>query len=234
MTQTLSPKPRWKLAWKFSFKATGWLLALIAGVLLVARLMIAAANMELVGSMFTSFEMIIPLIAGLHATLLFAPDDEPAIELLLAAPRPPFYLIIERVGTLVLLQGGVALALSVLTVLLHPGTSLFDVILRWLPPSVCVVGLCMAATLYARRTGIGVLATLTLCVGMAIGSKAIVPMFPGLWFMVFYAEPRQLTPEQYLINRLFLCAAGLAALALVMYRMRDEEKVLGLGDVKNG
>lgn len=234
MTQTLSQKPRWKLAWKFSFGATGWLLALIAGVLIFARLMIALANMELAESTFASFEVIIPLVAGLHAALLFAPDDEPALELLLAAPRPLVYLIFERLGTLMLLQGGLALALSVLTVLLNPGTNLFDVILRWLPPSVCIVGVGMAATLYARRMTFGVLAAIALCVGMAIGAEVILPMFPDLWFMVFYVDPRLLTPEQYLINRVFLFAAGAAGLALVAYRMRDEEKLLGFGEAKNG
>lgn len=233
MTQTL-PQKHWKLAWKFSFRATGWLLALVAGVLIFARLMIALANMELAESTFASFEVIIPLVAGLHAALLFAPDDEPALELLLAAPRPLVYLIFERLGTLVLLQGGLALILSVLTVLLNPGTNLFDVILRWLPPSVCIVGVCMAATLYARRMTFGVLAAIALCVGMAIGAEVILPMFPDLWFMVFYVDPRLLTPEQYLFNRLFLFAAGAAGLALVAYQMRDEEKLLGFGEAKNG
>ncbi len=233
MTQTL-PHKHWKLAWKFSFRATGWLLAGIAGLLLIARLMIALANMELAEMTFASFEVIIPLVAGLHAALLFAPDDEPALELLLAAPRPAAYLIYERLGALVALQGGLALLLSLLTVALNPSTSLFEVILHWLPPSVCIVGLCMAATLYARRMTFGVLTAIALCVGMAIGAEVILPMFPDLWFMLFYIDPRMLTPEQYLINRLFLMAAGAVGLALVITRMRDEETLLGLGEAKNG
>ena len=224
----------WKLAWKFSFKATGWLLALIAGVLLFARLLIALANMELAESTFASFEVVIPLIAGLHAALLFAPDDEPALELLLAAPRPTVYLIYERLAALVLLQGGLALALSLLAVLLNSGANLFEIILRWLPPTVCIIGLCMAVTLYARRMTFGVLTAIALCVGMAIGAEVILPLFPDLWFMVFYVDPRILTTEQYFINRMFLFAAGAVGLALVFAAMRDEEKLLGFGEVKNG
>jgi hypothetical protein len=230
----LTQKKRWKLAWKFSFRTTGWLLAFIAGALLIARLMIALGNMELAESTFASFEVIIPLIAGLHASLLFAPDDEPALELLLAAPRPTYYLILERLGALVALQGGLALVLSLLTVLLTPGASLFDIINHWLPPSVCIVGLCMAATLYARRMTFGVLAAITLCVGMAIGAEVILPVFPDLWFMVFYVDPNMLTAEQYLINRVFLFAVGAVGLALVLYRMNDVENLLGFGEVKNG
>lgn len=231
--QAAQPK-KWKLAWKFSFRATGWLLALIAGVLLVARLFIALSSMELAESTFASFEVIIPLIAGLHAALLFAPDDEPALELLLAAPRPTAYLVYERLGALALLQGTLALALSVLAVLLNPGANLFDIILRWLPPSVCIIGLCMAATLYARRMTFGVLTAIALCVAMAFGKEVILPVFPQLWFMVFYVDPRVLTPEQFFINRLFLCLVGAVGLTLVLVAMRDEEKLLGFGEAKNG
>lgn len=231
--QAVPPKT-WKLAWKFSFKATGWLLALIAGVLLIARLLIALSNMELAESTFASFEVIIPLIAGLHAALLFAPDDEPALELLLAAPRPTVYLIYERLAALVLLQGTLALVLSALAALLNPGTNLFEIILHWLPPTICIIGLCMVATLYARRMTFGVLAALALCVAMAFGREVILPVFPDLWFMVFYVDPRMLTPEQYFVNRLFLCAVGAFGLALVLAAMHDEEKLLGFGEVKNG
>ena len=229
-----TPPKTWKLAWKFSFKATGWLLALIAGALLFARLLIALSRMELAESTFAGFEVIIPLVAGLHAALLFAPDDEPALELLLASPRPAAYLIHERLGALVLLQGGLALVLTLLTVLLNPGTNPLSIILRWLPPSVCIVGLCMAATLYARRMTFGVLTAIALCVGMAIGAEVILPLFPDLWFMVFYVDPRVLTPEQYFINRAFLFAAGAVGLALVAAAMRDEEALLGYGEAKNG
>jgi hypothetical protein len=224
----------WRFAWKFSFRAMGWLLALIAGALLFARLTIALSNMELAESTFGSFEVIIPLIVGLHAALLFAPDDEPALELLLSSPRPPVYLIYERLAVLALLQGGLALGLSVATVLAARGANLVDLVLVWLPPSVCIAGLCLLATTYARRMTFGVLTAITLCVAMAFGREVILPMFPNLWFLIFYLDPRTVTAEQYLINRVFLLGAGAAALALVVYRMRDEEKLLGFGEAKNG
>lgn len=224
----------WRFAWKFSFRATGWLLAFIAGALLIARIAIALANMELAESTFASFEVIIPLIVGLHAALLFAPDDEPALELLLAAPRPPVYLIYERLAALIALQGGLALVLSVLATLTTPGANLLDVIVVWLPPSVCIVGLCLAATLYARRTAFGVLTAIAICVAMAFGKETILPVFPNLWFMIFYLDPRTVTTDQYFLNRLFLLAVGVVAVALVFYRMRDEEKLLGFQEAKNG
>ena len=87
--------------------------------------------MEQAEATFGSFEVVIPLIVGLHAALLFAPDDEPALELLLAAPRPPVYLIYERLAALIGLQGGLALVLSLLAVITTPGQvrSLLDVVL---------------------------------------------------------------------------------------------------------
>lgn len=224
----------WSFAWKFSFRATGWLLALIAGALLFARLVIALANAELAQSTFGSFEIVVPLVAGLHAALLFAPDDEPALELLLAAPRPPAYLIYERLAVMAALQGGLALTLSLATVLTTPGADLLSLIAVWLPPTVCIVGLCLLATLYARRMTFGVLTAIALCVAMAVGREVILPMFPNLWFMTFYLDPRTVSAEKYLINRLFLLAVGALAFALVLYRMRDEEELLGLGEAKNG
>jgi hypothetical protein len=232
LTQTRNMQ--WRFAWKFSFRSTGWLLAFVAGVLIFARLLIAVANMELAESAFGSFEVVIPLIAGLHAALLFAPDDEPALELLLAAPRPAAYLIYERLAALVGLQGGLALVLSVLTVVMTPGANLISLIIVWLPPTVAIVGLCLMATLYARRMTFGVLAAIALCVAMAFGREVILPMFPNLWFMIFYLDPRTVTAEQYFINRVFLVVVGVVALALVIYRMRDTEKLLGFQETKNG
>ena len=230
MTQT----KQWRFAWKFSFRSTGWLLAFVAGVLLFARLLIAVANMELAESAFGSFEVVIPLIVGLHAALLFAPDDEPALELLLAAPRPAAYLIYERLAALIGLQGGLALVLSVLTVIATPGTNLLTLVIVWLPPSVAIVGLCLLATLYARRMTFGVLMAIALCVAMAFGREVILPMFPHLWFMIFYLDPHTVTTEQYFLNRMFLLAVGIVAVALVIYRMGDEEKLLGFQETKNG
>jgi hypothetical protein len=200
----------WSLAWRFSIRSSGILLAFVAGVLLFGRLLIAAANMELAASTFSSFEVVVPLIAGLHAALLFAPDDEPALELLLAAPRPPAYLIYERLAALIVLQGGLALILSVLAVITIPGANLVDIIVRWLPPSVCIVGLCMAATLYSRRSNFGVLTAIGICVAMAFGKEVILPVFPNLWFTIFYLDPFTVTTEQYFLNRLFLLIVGIS------------------------
>ncbi|MBI1259150.1 MAG: hypothetical protein GC204_16900 [Chloroflexi bacterium] len=226
---------KWRFAWKFSFRASGLLLALVAGALVVARIAIALGHMEQAESTFGSFEVVIPLIVGLHTALLFAPDDEPALELLLAAPRPPVYLIYERLAALIGLQGGLALVLSLLAVMTAgTGEKLLDVVLVWLPPSVCIVGLCLAATLYARRMAFGVLTAIALCVAMAFGREVILPMFPNLWFMIFYLDPRTVTTEQYFLNRLFLVAVGLVGIGLVLYRMRDTEQLLGLQEVKNG
>ena len=229
----MNTNTHWGFAWNFSFRASGLLLALIAGALVFARIVIALGNVEQAEATFGSFEVVIPLIVGLHAALLFAPDDEPALELLLAAPRPPVYLIYERLAALIGMQGGLALALSLLAVI-TAGGKLLDVVMVWLPPSVCIVGLCLAATLYARRTAFGVLTAIALCVAMAFGREVILPMFPNLWFLIFYLDPRTVTPEQYAINRLFLMGVGLIGVGLVIYRMRDTEQLLGLQEVKNG
>lgn len=226
--------PNWQFAWKFSFRSTGWLLAFISVVMLLTRMMLALARWDAAEAVFSGFEVIIPLIAGLHASLLFAPDDEPALELLLAAPRPTVYLIYERLAALVILQGGLALALTALAALTTPGANVLDMIVVWLPPAVCMIGLCLLATLNARKMSFGMLMAIGISVAMAVGRETILPMFPDLWFMMFYLDPRTMTVEQYAFNRLLLIAVGVAAFALVLYRMRDEEKLLGIGEARNG
>ncbi len=73
-----------------------------------------------------------------------------------------------------------------------------------------------------------------ICVAMAFGREVILPVFPDLWFLIFYVDPGMVTADQYLINRLFLLAVGGIALGLALYRMRDEEKLLGGEEDKNG
>ncbi|HVU14215.1 MAG TPA: hypothetical protein VHD90_23210, partial [Phototrophicaceae bacterium] len=156
------------------------------------------------------------------------------LELLLAAPRPPAYLIYERLAVLIALQGGLALLLSILTALLTPSVTLIETVVHWLSPTVCIVGLCLMATAYARRASFGILTAIALCVAMAVGNEVILPVFPNLWFLIFYVQPRDVTAAQYVVNRLFLITVGLIALGLVIYRMRDEEALLGFQEVKNG
>ena len=224
----------WRFAWKFSFRATGWLLAFIGVVMLLTHLILALARWDEAQAAFGSFMLIIPLIAGLHASLLFAPDDEPALELLLTAPRPTVYLIYERLAALAILQGVLALALTIVTAVTSSGINALDMIVVWLPPAVCMIGLCLLATLYARKMAFGMLMAIGISVAMAVGRESILPMFPDLWFIMFYLDPRGVTVEQYAFNRLLLIAVGIAAFALVLYRMRDEEKLLGIGEARNG
>ena len=55
-----------------------------------------------------------------------------------------------------------------------------------------------------------------------------------VWTNRAHLDPRSVTADQYLFNRLFLLAVGAVAFVLVAYRMRDEEQLLGFGEVKNG
>jgi hypothetical protein len=91
----------------------------------------------------------------------------------------------------------------------------------------------MAATLYSRRSNFGVLTAIGICVAMAFGKEVILPVFPHLWFMIFYLDPFTVTTEQYFLNRLFLLVVGISMVVLVITRMRDEEWLLGFQEVKN-
>ncbi|MBL8115946.1 MAG: hypothetical protein JNJ78_00320 [Anaerolineae bacterium] len=227
-------RQQWRFAWRFSFRATGWLMAFIGGWVVVGGLLINLSNERLLVDSLSSFDVVIPLFVGLNAALLFAPDDEPALEVLLAAPRPTPYLIYERVATLVIVQGGIGLILSVVASLTSTESNLAVIVLRWAAPAICMMGLCTLATLYSRRSAFGVLVAVVICAAMAVGNAVILPVFPDLWFLIFYVQPQDVSGQQYLINRLFLTAVGMGAMLMVIYRLRDVEKLLGFQEAKNG
>lgn len=225
MTQT-----HWIFAWRRSLRGAGLLLAFTGAVVLFGLALLDLSEVTLAQAAFDGIAVILPLIAGLGAALIFAPDDEPTLELLLSSPRPPRWLLYERLTAFGLLFGGVGLLTSAIASLQSGSESFVPLVIRWLPPSVAIAGLCLFATVWARRTAHGVLLALVVPAGLAIVRDSLLPRIPELWIVLFYVGNDTLTDTQYFINRLFLLALGLGLLALVFIRMNDEEKVLGIND----
>lgn len=219
---------RWPFAWRMSFRTVMLLMAALSGILIFSLILIDLADLALAEGALNGAEVFLPILAGIGAGLLFAPDDEPILELMLSSPRPVRYVFYERALVLIALQGGVGLAASL--VVAAQGADFAVHVLRWLPPTVAAMGASVFASLWGRRSSYGVLMAVVLCAGMALAQEVLLASYPDLWPVVLYVQPADVTPEQYLINRVLLVLIGAAGFILVVARLGQTEALLGAGD----
>ncbi len=138
-----------------------------------------------------AIEIFLPLLMGIIAAGLIA--DDPALELLLTAPRPTQYILVERI--IVVLGIGVifGLAVQLLTktwgiFLPHEGISQAFI---WISPMVFYTGASSAVSLVRGRMLDGVILCLVVS-GAALLSGPIIaascqesPLIAGCWLAVF-------------------------------------------------
>ncbi|MBL8131377.1 MAG: hypothetical protein JNL42_05935 [Anaerolineae bacterium] len=224
------PARRWSFAWKMSLRTTVLLMAFVGAALIFALILIDLGDLTIAEASLNGIEIILPLLAGMSAALIFAPDDEPILELMLSSPRPIEWVLYERLIVLAALQLGIGLIGSAIVAAQHSGEPFLQHVVRWLAPTVAMIGICLWASVWGRRTSYGVLMAVVLCAGMAIANDVLLIRFPDLWTIIFYVQPRDLPAERYLMNRLILILIGAALTGLVFYRLRDSEKMLGTGE----
>ena len=103
-------------------------------------------------------QAIVPLVIALQMAAIFAPDDEPALEIQLAAPRPLSWLIVERLVMVLIVYGVVAGALSIGVLLFQDTNSnFFMAIVRWLPSALFLGGFGLLMTMQTRLVAFGVI-----------------------------------------------------------------------------
>jgi hypothetical protein len=166
---------------------------------------------------------IVPLMAGIHAALLFSPEDEPALEITAACSRPLAWTILERVTLALTLHAGIALAGTVITTNMM-GEALGIAVARWLAPLLVFSGLGLCLTLINRQVVVSVGLIVLLWFGMLWTGEALVARWPFLWPIGFYVQP---SLWNFGLNRLFLSLAGLGLILFATTRLlRDEERLL--------
>lgn len=221
---------KWRFAWKMSLRSIVLLMGFVSGALIFALILMDMSDFVLAEASFNGIEIILPLIAGVSAALVFAPDDEPILELMLSSPRPVQWVLYERLIALGLLQLMIG-SVGSLVISSQPGGEPFaQNVIRWFAPSVAIIGISLWASVWGRRTSYGILMAIVLCAGMAIANDVLLIRFPELWTIIFYVQPRDLAADQYLINRLILIGIGVVLTALVFIRLNDTEKLLGTGE----
>jgi hypothetical protein len=218
---------QWKLAWRWGFRSVGWIMPIITVGIIFGAILYSLGGFTIAFLRFNALEVVLPLMVGVQAALLFAPDDEPPLELMLAKPRPFYWVLLERATSLALIYGVIG-ALASLLVLTLPNTeSVTQTFVRWLPPTICAAGLGMWMSGMARKASSGVFSVIMLCGAMAVGQSVLLPRYDFMAWVMFYVQPWDVTPERYAANRLIVMTAGVIAFLLTINLMRDSERLLG-------
>jgi hypothetical protein len=228
-------RPR-QVAWHLSFHLMGWLALLVSATgVVVLSLAEASASVPIAGTA-RAVEVVVPVVLAVQAALIFSPDDEPGLEVLLACSRPAPWLLLERVAVLFLAQGSVALAGIALCRLLDPTLDVRLMMARWLPPAVLLSGIGVYLTLRSRVAAFGATITGAIWFVFVFFGAALLPGTPTFWPLTLiqpfiwafnpFLQPGDLPSGDYWLNRLIVTALGVGLLMLAAHWMGDEEQLL--------
>lgn len=205
-------------AWRTSFKLARWF-PMLGSAILFAFWMITPDWQRAV-------ELSIPLMAGLHAAFIFAPEDEPALELVCAAPRPLRWLLIERLAWVLLLHGAVGLVATFITAG-NAAINPLHLLIRWLPPFLFTVGFGVYAALTARRSNISALMVIGITLALMLGGDGFAMRFP----VSYPLNPYPLfIPDMTLfaLNRVVVTLIGAGLLARALLITSHNERMVGI------
>lgn len=218
----------WRFAWRQGFRAVGWVIPLITAGVIFGAILYSLGGFTISFLRFNALEVVLPLAVGVQAALLFAPDDESPLELMLAKPRPIYWVLLERGAALTLIYGVIGVVASLLVYTLPNAESLTQTFVRWLPPTLGAAGLGMWISGAARKTTHGAFSIIMLCGAMSVGQTVLLPRYDFMAWVMFYVQPWDVTPERYAANRLIVAAVGVVAIALTIQLLRDSERLLGI------
>jgi hypothetical protein len=175
-------------------------------------------------------ELIVPLALAISAAFALAPASEP-LELLLACPRPAWWLLAERLLLLVVPFALIAMAGALLL-----GDAILTV--RWISPALLLSGIAVYVTQRTRLAVFGALLTIVIWVVMVFLGDVLLPgipvmeplhlVHPFLWLFHPYLTPEQVDPAAYLANRIAVGSLGVALLAMAMQQTRNSASMLGI------
>ena len=171
--------------------------------------------------------MVIPLAFGLHAAFVLAPENEPAIELLLSYPKPLTRVMSDRLLTIGLFHGLTALVAILLVAANWNAESTGMSIMRWLSASMVLGGIAIFTTQLTRQAAFGALLTTLLWASSLYGGDALVMRWPWAWPAHIYLQPENVSLLIYSFNRLSLFLVGLSMMFLAGVLLRDDERSLG-------
>lgn len=212
---------------RFTLKFSGWLPAAVGALVVGGFLAIYDISHAESSYLRRIVEVIIPLAFGLHAAFVFAPESEPAIELLLSYPKSLTRHMRERLAFIGLLHGSVAILSTLLIAVIWNIESVWLALIRWLAAGIFLGGVAVLTTQLARQTAFGALLTTLIWASSLYGGDALMKAWPWIWPAHIYLQPENVSSSIYLLNRGILFLVGLALMALAALLLRDDERSLG-------
>lgn len=211
----------WRGAWRQSLRSMGW----YPLILLVAVVVLLVTD-RLIPGLTTAriLEVTLPLVIGVQAAFLFSPDDEPLLEVQIAAPRPMAWITAERVLTMLAVQGGIALIGTLLVIsAMSDGTTLADLVVRWLPPALFMGGIGLSFTVSLRQPAFSLAMVVIGWLVLFNAREPALMMLPIMWPFDVFATPRS---YEFALNRWVVTLIGMALIVRAIILASDPEKLL--------
>ncbi len=221
---------RRQFTWKVSLRSMSWILYVVNAVFIVLGLLTSISPPDrgpLAGIMTVSVvEVVVSIVVGIHAAILFSPEDEPLLELKLSYPRPFIWLILERVGIVLLIHSTIALIGTLWTQLILKDANFMMLLLRWLVPMLFMAGVALRVTLTTRQIVFGAMTVTFLWIGIGYFGNFVLNQYPFLWPLHTFLEPERLAHSDYLLNRLMVALLGITLIISAVYKLRNDEFVM--------
>jgi hypothetical protein len=228
---------RRQITWWMNLRRNNWfpVIGSMAAITLIIGIYLSHHTPELAVSIV---EIVIPVALAVQAGMCFALRDEPPLEVLLAAPRPFYWIPLERLATAYAVQGAVAVLGMGACLIVSGSTDLGPALVRWIPPALFLSGLAIFITVRSGEVALGVVFTGLVWVVAIFSERTLLPAFaqsyppplnliqPYLWILHTYLQPEYLTTTDYALNRIALAGVGCLLIALAVHRLRDTERLL--------
>jgi Putative zinc-finger len=149
-----------------------WLVQLLGAQMPLVRCGIWAASaltmalgcaLELIASYGAgkALALIAPIVAAMGIAFVYGPESDPGLELALATPTSPRFVLLARLTLIYAYDILLALTASVVTVIVRGGAGLWPVIVLWLGPMLFLSALSLVLALLFG-SGVGIAAALAL------------------------------------------------------------------------
>lgn len=226
-----------QFAWRVTLRTFGWGYPFF-GILTVLSVF-GVLETNLTAPPFERVRLVetfLPLLMGIQAALLFSPDDEPALEILMACPRPLWWLLLERFCVLFIVYAISAIGLSLLILHYAPSSELVMALVRWIAPALFLSGLAIWITVRSREATLGVLIVGLGWFVLAFFSQHYAPGAPPLpyiesiqklvWPFHPYMQPEFMSAGEYWLNRVLVMVIGLVLMLMGTWMLRNPERLL--------
>lgn len=208
--------------WRYSLRYAPWPFAVGSALAALAVFWLVRAGWLRMIPTETLVALIVPAVAAIQAAFIFSPEDEPALEVQLAAGRPLAWTVLERLACLVALQG-LAAAASGFVAGMAGGEGIWIGVSRWIAPLIFLPALGVYLTVATRRPVASMSVVSLLCFVFVAFGESMLHQWPFTWPLQLYLAPDH---PDYLLNRLLLIGLGLVLAFAAARLTRDEERLL--------